>query len=139
MSDTIIAGRAKPLGKYPHAKRAGDLVFLSGTTARQPDGSIAGVSRGADGGVQRDAALQTRIVLQNIARTLETLGGSLRDCVDMTVFLVDMGDFDAYNEVYGEFFDVTGPARTTVAVRALPHPDMVVEMKAVALLPQERA
>jgi 2-aminomuconate deaminase len=57
----------------------------------------------------------------------------------MTVFLVDMGDFDAYNEVYGEFFDVTGPARTTVAVRALPHPDMVVEMKAVALLPQERA
>jgi 2-aminomuconate deaminase len=139
MNDTIVAGRAKPLGKYPHAKRAGDLVFLSGTTARQPDGSIAGVSRGADGGVQRDAALQTRIVLQNISRTLETLGGSLRDCVDMTVFLVDMADFDAYNQVYGEFFDVTGPARTTVAVRALPHPDMVVEMKAVALLPQERA
>jgi 2-aminomuconate deaminase len=139
MNDTIVAGRAKPLGKYPHAKRAGDLVFLSGTTARQPDGSIAGVTRNEDGSVRRDAALQTRIVLQNISRTLETLGGSLRDCVDMTVFLVDMADFDAYNQVYGEFFDVTGPARTTVAVRALPHPDMMVEMKAVALLPQERA
>jgi 2-aminomuconate deaminase len=139
MSDTIVAGRAKPLGKYPHAKRAGDLVFLSGTTARQPDGSIAGVTRNEDGSVRRDAALQTRIVLQNISRTLETLGGSLRDCVDMTVFLVDMADFDAYNQVYGEFFDVTGPARTTVAVRALPHPDMMVEMKAVALLPQGRA
>lgn len=139
MSDTIVADRAKPLGKYPHAKRAGDLVFLSGTTARQPDGSIAGVTKGPDGSVRRDAALQTRIVLQNIARTLETLGGSLRDCVDMTVFLVDMADFDAYNQVYGEFFDVSGPARTTVAVRALPHPDMVVEMKAVALLPQGRA
>jgi 2-aminomuconate deaminase len=139
MNDTIVAGRAKPLGKYPHAKRAGDLVFLSGTTARQPDGSIAGVTRNEDGSVRRDAALQTRIVLQNISRTLETLGGSLRDCVDMTVFLVDMADFDAYNQVYGEFFDVTGPARTTVAVRALPHPDMMVEMKAVALLPQGRA
>jgi 2-aminomuconate deaminase len=139
MNDTIVAGRAKPLGKYPHAKRAGDLVFLSGTTARQADGSIAGVTRNEDGSVRRDAALQTRIVLQNISRTLETLGGSLRDCVDMTVFLVDMADFDAYNQVYGEFFDVTGPARTTVAVRALPHPDMMVEMKAVALLPQGRA
>jgi 2-aminomuconate deaminase len=97
------------------------------------------VTRNEDGSVRRDAALQTRIVLQNISRTLETLGGSLRDCVDMTVFLVDMADFDAYNQVYGEFFDVTGPARTTVAVRALPHPDMMVEMKAVALLPQGRA
>jgi 2-aminomuconate deaminase len=139
MSDTIVAERAKPLGKYPHAKRAGDLVFLSGTTARQPDGSIAGVTKNADGSVRRDTALQTRIVLQNIARTLETVGGSLRNCVDMTVFLVDMADFDAYNQVYGEFFDATGPARTTVAVRALPHPDMMVEMKAVALLPQGRA
>lgn len=138
MNGTIIKERAKPLGNYPHAKRVQDLVFLSGTTARQPDGSIAGTSRDADGTVHHDAALQTRVVIQNIARTLESLGGSLADCVDMTVFLVDMRDFDAYNRVYGEFFDSSGPARTTVAVSSLPHPDMVVEMKAVALLPREK-
>ena len=57
MSETIVADRARPLGKYPHAKRAGDLVFLSGTTARQPDGSIAGVTKAADGSVRRDTAL----------------------------------------------------------------------------------
>lgn len=138
MTATLVEGRARPLGKYPHARRAGDLVFLSGTTARLPDSSIAGVTRAADGSVRRDAAVQTRHVIENIARTLQTLGGSLADCVDMTVFLTDMADFAAYNAVYGEFFDETGPARTTVAVRSLPHPDMVVEMKAVALLPQAR-
>lgn len=135
MNSTLVPGRAKPLGKYPHARRAGDLVFISGTTARLPDGEVAGVTRSAEGSVQRDAAVQTRVVIENIARTLETVGGTLGDCVDMTVFLTDMRDFDAYNQVYGEFFDHTGPARTTVAVVSLPHPDMVVEMKAVALLP----
>jgi 2-aminomuconate deaminase len=137
MNSAVIAGRAGPLGNYPHAKRAGDLVFLSGTTARQADGAVAGTTRNEDGSVRHDAAVQTRVVIQNIEKTLESMGGSLADCVDMTVFLVDIADFAAYNRVYGEFFDVTGPARTTLAVRSLPHPDMVVEMKAVALIPQQ--
>jgi 2-aminomuconate deaminase len=137
MNTTVIADRAKPLGNYPHAKRAGDLVFLSGTTARQPDGTVAGTTRNDDGSVHRDASVQTRVVIQNIAKTLVSLGGSLADCVDMMVFLVDIADFPAFNAVYAEFFDVNGPARTTLAVRSLPHPDMVVEMKAVALIRQQ--
>jgi 2-aminomuconate deaminase len=132
VSGSITAGRARPLGNYPHAKRAGDLLFLSGTTARQPDGSIAGVTRTPDGQVKRDAAAQTRLVIQNISSTLESVGASLADCVDVLVFLTDMADFDAFNRVYGEFFDHSGPSRTTVCVRSLPHPDMVVEMKVVA-------
>jgi 2-aminomuconate deaminase len=138
MNTTVIAERAKPLGNYPHAKRAGDLVFLSGTTARQPDGSVAGTTRNEDGSVRHDASVQTRVVIQNIAKTLASMGGSLSDCVDMMVFLVDIADFAAFNAVYAEFFDVNGPARTTLAVKSLPHPDMVVEMKAVALLPLQR-
>lgn len=136
MSSTITADRARPLGNYPHSKRAGDFVFLSGTTARQPDGSIGGVTRAADGRVQRDAAAQTRIVIQNVSKTLESVGASLADCVDVLVFLTDMEDFDAYNRVYGEFFDITGPSRTTVCVSSLPHPDMVFEMKVVAYVPR---
>ena len=139
MTSTVILKRAKPLGNYPHAKSAGDLVFLSGTTARQPDGSVAGVTRKPDGNVHRDAAVQTRVIIQNIASTLEALGGTLLNCVDMTVFLTDMADFDDYNLVYAEFFDAaTGPARTTLEVSGLPHPDMAVEIKAVALLPNSR-
>jgi 2-aminomuconate deaminase len=139
MSGSITAGRARPLGNYPHVKRAGDLLFLSGTTARQPDGSIGGVTRGTDGQVKRDAAAQTRLVIQNISSTLESAGASLADCVDVLVFLTDMADFGAFNQVYGEFFDHTGPARTTVSLTSLPHPDMVVEMKVVACVPQARA
>ena len=124
--------RAKPLGAYPFAKQVGDFIFLSGTTARQPDGRIAGVEIGTDGLVQRDVAAQTRAILKTIAATLETHGATLRDCVDIVIFLVDMANFTAFNAAYSEFFDHTGPTRTTVSVRALPHPDMVVEIKAVA-------
>lgn len=129
----VVEGNAQPLGKYPHFKRAGDFVYISGTSARLPDGSICGVTLN-EGHAHCDVALQTRCVIENIRRILSSAGAELSDCVEILCFLVDMKDFDAYNQVYGEYFDATGPARATVAVRALPHPHMMVEMKAVAYL-----
>lgn len=127
--------RARPLGNYPLAKRVGDFVFVSGTSARRPDGSIAGVSTEEGGGIRRDAAEQTRVVIRNLEDSLRQHGADLADCAEIVVFLIDMADFAAYNAAYSEFFSHEGPTRTTVAVRALPHPDMVVEMKAVAYRP----
>ena len=121
----------KPLGKYPQLRRAGDTIYISGISARLPDGSIDGVSR-EDGVVRRDVVQQTRRVLQNIATVLEGEGASLDACIDITVFLTDAEEFAAYNTVYGEYFQQNAPTRTTVIVQALPHPDMVVEAKAIA-------
>lgn len=120
-----------PLGKYPRFRRAGELIYVSGVSARLPDGSIDGVSQ-ENGVVRRDVRRQTQRVLQNVAEILASAGASLADCVDITVFLTDQQDFAAYNTAYGEYFESNGPARTTVIVRGLPHADMVVEVKAVA-------
>ncbi len=120
-----------PLGKYPRFRRAGNLIYVSGVSARLPDGSIDGVSQ-ENGVLRRDVRRQTQRVLQNVAEILASAGASLADCVDITVFLTDPQDFAAYNAAYGEYFESNGPARTTVIVRGLPHPDMVVEVKAVA-------
>jgi len=86
MKATVVEGRAKPLGKYPHVKRAGDFLFVS----------------------------------------------------EVSTFLVNMNDFAGYNDVYGEYFDHEGPARTTVAVHQLPHPHLLIEMKAVAYKPIDK-
>lgn len=130
----VVAGRTPARGAYPHLKVVGDLVFVSGTSARRPDGAIEGADIGADGRVALDIRAQTRAVVDNIAALLEEVGLSLADVVDVTSFLVSMDDFDGYNEVYGEYFDAdTGPARTTVAVHQLPHPQLAIEMKAIAL------
>lgn len=120
-----------PLGKYPRFRRAGNLIYVSGVSARLPDGSIDGVSQ-ENGVLRRDVRRQTQRVLQNVAEILASAGASLADCVDITVFLTDQQDFAAYNAAYGEYFESNGPARTTVIVRGLPYPDMVVEVKAVA-------
>jgi 2-aminomuconate deaminase len=128
----VVPGLARPLGKYPHFRRAGDFIFVSGTSSRRPDDTIAGVTIAADGVATRDIRAQTRAVLEKIRAILATAGASLSDCVEITTYLVDMRDFAGYNEVYGEFFDETGPARTTIAVRELPHPHFAIEMRAVA-------
>jgi 2-aminomuconate deaminase len=127
MDAKVVAGKAKPLGKYPHWKRAGDFLFVSGTSSRRADNTIAGIG---------DIRLQTRAVLENIRDILASAGASLADIVEVTTFLVDMKDFAAYNETYGEFFEQSGPARTTVAVRELPHPQLLIEMRAVAYKPE---
>ena len=117
-----VAGKAVPRGRFPHLKRAGDLLFVSGTSSRRPADTIEGIG---------DIRAQTRAVITNIADVLAAIDVTLADLVQVTTFLVDMADFDGYNEVYAEFFDETGPARTTVAVRELPHPDLLVEIYAV--------
>ena len=138
MSSEVIAGKAVPRGKYPHFKRAGDFVYVSGTSSRRPDNSFIGAEVDALGNTRFDVSAQTRAVLGNIADILERAGGSLKDVVDVTSFLVDMADFSAYNAVYAEFFDYDGPARTTVAVHQLPHPLLRIEIKCTAYLPRSR-
>ncbi|MES2072872.1 MAG: RidA family protein [Pseudomonadota bacterium] len=122
------------LGKYPSFCRAGDFIFVSGMSARQADGSIAGVTLHKDGSAVTDIQLQTRIVIQKIQAALQQAGADLADCVAITSYLVDMQQFAGYNAVYAEYFDGRA-TRTTVAVQQLPHPHMAVELTATAYKP----
>jgi len=131
----VLPGRAKPRGSYPHFRRAGDFIFVSGTSARRADDSIAGAGLDTGGRPLLDIRTQTRAVLENIRDILAAAGGALADVVEVSTYLVNMADFAGYNEVYGEFFGYDGPARTTVAVAALPHPQLLIEIKAVAYVP----
>ncbi len=137
-SSGVIAGKARPRGRFPHFKRAGDLVFVSGTSSRRPDNSFEGAEVDAMGVTRLDIRAQTRAVLRNIASILEHAGASLQDLVDAQVFLVNMNDFGGFNEVWAEFFDESGPTRTTVAVHQLPHPHLVIEIRATAYSPQPK-
>lgn len=124
----------KPRGAYPATRRAGDFIYVSGTSSRRSDNSIAGVDIIDNLGTKHlNAEVQTREVIKNIEKNLAKEGATLKDVVDVTSFLVNMNDFAGYNKAYAEFFDKqTGPTRTTVAVHQLPHPDLVVEIKVVA-------
>lgn len=133
----VVPGKATPRGKFPHIKRAGDFLFVSGTSSRRPDNSIAGAELDGSGKARLDIRVQTRAVIENVRDVLASLGATLQDVVEIGSYLVDMGDFDGYNEIYGEYFDYDGPARTTVAVRQLPHPHLLIEIKAVAYKPLE--
>ena len=131
----ILAGRAAALAHYPHARVVGDLVFVSGVSSRTSDNTHDGVLIHTDGRVEKDIRAQTRAVLANIGSILQAAGGDLSACVDITVFLVDMKDYPGMNEIWDEHFtQASGPARTTVAVFQLPHPNLLVEMKAVACI-----
>lgn len=133
----VIEGKAKPRGKYPHYKRVGDFIFVSGTSSRRSDNTFDGVEVDEMGTTNLDIRAQTRAVLNNIDSTLKAAGSSLKDVVDLTTFLVNMNDFGGYNEAYAEFFDYDGPARTTVAVHQLPHPHLLIEIKAMAHCPSK--
>ena len=138
MSETksrVLEGKATPRGKYPHLKRAGDFLFVSGTSARRSDNTIAGAEFDALGTTRLDIREQTRAVIENIRDILESDGAQLTDLVEISTFLVNMNDFAGYNEVYGEFFGYDGPARTTVAAHQLPHPHLLIEIKALAYKP----
>lgn len=132
----VLAGQATPRGRYPHLKRAGDFVYVSGTSARRKDNTIAGATVDAMGTTALDIRVQTRAVIETIREMLAAVGAQLPDLVQVTAYLVNMNDFGGYNEVYGEFFDSSGPARTTVAVHQLPHPHILIEIQAVAYVPQ---
>jgi 2-aminomuconate deaminase len=131
----VVPGKARPRGTFPHYRRAGDFIFVSGTSSRRADDSIAGAERDPSGQYVLDIREQTRAVLENIRDILASAGASLADVVEVSTYLVSMADFVGYNEIYGEFFGYEGPARTTVAVAELPHPQLLIEIKAVAYCP----
>ena len=132
---TVVAGKATPRGKFPHIKRAGDFLYVSGTSSRRADNSFAGVQVDQLGVTNLDIRAQTRAVIENIRDILAHEGADLSDVVEMCAYLVDMNDFARYNEVYGEYFDFDGPTRTTVAVHQLPHALLRIEIKAIAYKP----
>jgi len=139
MSDAIQATSApKPVGVYPHARRVGDLLFLSGIGPRDPaTNAIAGNEYFADGRLRKyDIQAQARAVFANVRTVLEASGATWDDLVDVTVYLTDMArDFKAYNAIWAEHFPdaATAPCRTTLGITALPTP-IAIELKCVAAL-----
>ena len=140
MSEPIVSSRApEPVGAYPHAKRAGDLLFLSGGGPRvRGSKEIPGVTLAPDGSVASyDIELQCRSCFANVRAVVEDAGARWEDVVDVTVFLTDIRrDFAAYNRIYAECFAGPGnpnPTRTTLGISALPTP-IAVEVKAVVSL-----
>ncbi|HYI12718.1 MAG TPA: Rid family hydrolase [Thermoanaerobaculia bacterium] len=133
--DAIRTDRApKPVGPYPHARRAGGLLYLSGIGPRTPGtGEIPGMIRdGAGSVIGHDIEVQTRACIENVKAILEDAGSSLEKVLDVTVYLTDMQrDFDRFNKVYGEYFGTIQPTRTTVGVDSLPTP-IAVEVKVIA-------
>lgn len=142
MTDSIIQSHAapKPVGAYPHARRVGNLLFLSGVGPRHPDtNAIPGNLYDADGRlVAYDIAAQCHQVFANVRAVLEASGASWTDLVDVTVFLTDMArDFKTYNQIYAEYFQDAQPCRTTLGITALPTP-IAIELKCIAALPENR-
>src|SRR5699024_3919694 len=132
-SPILLEDRARALAHYPHARVVGDLILVSGVSSRRADDSHEGVTILADGSVGRDIRAQTRAALDHTGIIRRTAGATLDHVVDITVYLVDMQDYAGMNAVWNETFTAAGgPARTTVAVHQLPHPNLLVEMKAVA-------
>lgn len=131
----VVAGKATPRGRFPHVRVANGFAFVSGTSARRPDNTIAGASVDAMGTATLDIRAQSRAVIENIGEILHEVGSGLPDLVQVTTYLVTMNDFGGYNEVWAEYFDESGPTRTTVAVHQLPHPHLLLEMQAVAIVP----
>jgi len=129
MSEELV----RPRGAFPHLRISDALVFVSGTSSRRPDNSIEGADVDEFGTVALDVATQTRAVLTNVERVLGTIGLDRGDLVDVTAFLVNMNDFGPYNDAWADFFaGHEAPARTTVAVHQLPHPHLLLEIKAIA-------
>lgn len=137
--EAIQAGTAPaPVGAYPHARRVGDLLLLSGIGPRQPGSNAIPGNRHDEQGrlVGHDIEAQTRAVFANVRAVLEASGAGWEDLVDVTVYLTDMaGDFARYNAVWAEFFPdpARAPCRTTLGISALPTP-IAIELKCVAQL-----
>ena len=136
MKGKVLADKAQPLGNYPHVRRVGDFIYISGTSSRRKDNTHIGAIQDEQGNWQLDIRAQTKAVITNIGELLKSVDADLSNVIDITTFLVDMKDFKGYNEIYGTFFNhETGPTRTTVAVHQLPHPNLLIEIKAVAYKP----
>lgn len=132
----LVTGKATPRGTFPHVRRAGDFIYVSGTSSRRTDNSFEGVEVDEFGTTKLDIRAQTRAVIENIRDILQSVDADLGDVVEVSAFLVNMNDFGGYNEVYSEYWGFDGPTRTTVAVHQLPHPHLLIEIKAVAYKPE---
>jgi len=125
---------ASPLGAYPHARRVGNLLFLSGIGPRSPfDNHIPGLVLDTEGNISSyDIAAECHAVFANVKAVLEASGSSWEQIVDVTVFLTNMKeDFPVYNRIYNEYFKDVQACRTTVEVRSLPSP-IAIELKVIA-------
>jgi len=134
-NDVINSSKApEPVGLYPHARRVGNLLFLSGVGPRERGSrKIPGVELDETGDVvSYDIETQCRSVFQNVRYILEDAGSSWESIVDVTVFLTNMkNDFAVYNRIYAEYFADNRPCRTTVEVNSLPTP-IAIELKVIA-------
>ncbi len=139
MTDAIQSSNApRPVGHYPHARRVGNQLFLSGVGPRDPaSNGVPGNVHADDGAlISYDIDAQTRSVFANVRAVLESSGARWEDLVDVTVYLTDMArDFKAYNAIWAEYFpDVTAaPCRTTLGITALPTP-IAIELKCIAII-----
>ena len=137
MADIIHTDNAsKPLGAYPHARKAGNLLFLSGIGPRNPrDNSIPGLELDGSGNIIRyDIEAECRSVFANVKAVLEASGSSWDKIIDVTVFLTNIKqDFPAYNKIYAEYFTSVQACRTTVEVKSLPTP-IAIELKVIATI-----
>ena len=137
MSEIVNTQNAsKPLGAYPHARKVGNLLFLSGIGPRNPkDNSIPGLELDNEGNIlSYDIEAETHSVFANVRAVLEASGSSWEKMVDVTVFLTNMKkDFPTYNKIYGEYFKNVQACRTTVEVKSLPTP-IAIELKVIATL-----
>lgn len=136
MSEKFTTNKApQAVGLYPHARRVGNLLFLSGIGPRTITNEIPGLELDKNGNfVKFDFEAQCRSVFENVKIVLEESGSSWDKLVDVTVFLVDMKrDFALYNQLYAEYFKDNQPCRTTVAINALPTP-IAIELKCIATI-----
>lgn len=137
MSTNIHSQKAaEPVGHYPHAKRVGNLLFLSGIGPREKGSkNIPGVIKDENGNaVSYDIETQTHSVFRNVITVLEEAGSSLDKVVDVTVFLTNMkDDFQTFNKIWAEYFKTNPPCRTTVEVNCLPTP-IAIELKVIAVI-----
>ena len=127
---------SKPLGSYPHARRVGNFLFLSGIGPRNPkDNSVPGLELDSEGNILKyDIAAECHSVFANVKAVLEASGSKWDNIVDVTVFLTNMKkDFPAYNNIYGEYFRDVQACRTTVEVKSLPTP-IAIELKVIATI-----
>ena len=134
--DTTSTRAPEPVGPFPHAKRVGSFLFLSGIGPRERGSKeIPGVTLGADGqAVDHDIEAQCHAVFKNVRTVLEDAGSNWNAIVDVTVFLTDMRrDFATFNRIYGEYFRDNRPTRTTVEVNRLPTP-IAIELKVIATI-----
>jgi len=133
---TTTSEAAQPLGAYPHSRRVGNLLFLSGIGPRNPgDNSIPGLELDAGGNIIKyDIEAECHSVFANVSAVLEASGSNWANIVDVTVFLTNMkDDFPVYNRIYNEYFQEVQACRTTVEVKRLPTP-IAIELKVIATI-----